>query len=69
MNLTSEKCDFKQLSGILAVNLEQDHLTITTTDANFVGCDCLHGFDTLGNTVYRENKVLVLDLEAAEVSG
>jgi hypothetical protein len=49
--------------------MEEDNLSVATTDTYLVIGYRLDGFDTLGTHRLRKNKHLVFDLEAAEISG
>jgi len=48
--------------------MEQYDLAITTSNADFIRCDCLDAFDALSADVLCKDHQFVLDLEATEVS-
>ena len=48
--------------------MEQNNLSITTTDTNFVVGDSLYIFDSLSTYRLSKNKHFVLNLEGAEIS-
>jgi len=58
----------QRLAEVL-VNVEKDHLTISTTNANLVVSNCLDILDALSTNGLRENKHFVLDLERAKITG
>ena len=52
----------KGLAEVL-VDVEKNHLTVSSTNADLVFGNCLDAFDSLGADRLSEDKHLVLDLE------
>ena len=63
------KLSFEKLYWLLGIaSLEENNLTVATTNNNFICCHCLDCFDTLRASIDVERKYFILYLEAEEVA-
>ena len=64
----SKQLGLKQGLAELLIHMEEDDLSVTSSNADFISSDCLNALDTLSADILGKDKQLVFNLEAAEVS-
>lgn len=64
----AEDLSFQQGLAEILINMEEDDLTITTSNTNLIIGYCDYALDALSTDVLGKNQDLVLNLEAAEVT-